>query len=87
MSLMTGAPRVATITTLEETRLLEVGKESFRAILAAHPDLVEQLGQSLRLRLAERTQAIAGVERATPEIQDIFRKIRDFFAVQESGRS
>jgi small-conductance mechanosensitive channel len=81
MSLMTGAPRVATITTLEETRLLEVGKESFRAIVATSPDLVEKLSQSLRLRLAERTQAIAGVERATPEIQDIFRKIRDFFAV------
>jgi len=81
MSLMTGAPRVATVTTLGETRLLEVGKESFRAILAAHPELVEGLGRSLRLRMAERTQAIAGVGRATPEVQDIFRKIRDFFAV------
>ncbi|MFM7245105.1 MAG: cyclic nucleotide-binding domain-containing protein, partial [Planctomycetaceae bacterium] len=80
MSLMTGTPRVATVTTLVETRLLEVGKEAFRAILEAHPELVEELGQSLRLRLAERTQAIAGVERATPEVQDIFRKIRDFFA-------
>ncbi|MFM8734895.1 MAG: cyclic nucleotide-binding domain-containing protein [Pirellulales bacterium] len=81
MSLMTGAPRVATVTTLEETRLLEVGKESFGAILAAQPGLVEELGRSLRLRLAERAQAIAGVERATPEVQDIFRKIRDFFAM------
>lgn len=81
MSLMTGAPRVATVTTLGETRLLEVGKESFRAILAAHPELVEGLGRSLRLRMAERTQAIAGVGRGTPEVQDIFRKIRDFFAV------
>lgn len=81
MSLMTGAPRVATVTTLGETRLLEVGKESFRSILTANPQLVEGLGRSLRLRLAERTQAIAGVERATPEVQDIFRKIRDFFAV------
>jgi small-conductance mechanosensitive channel len=81
MSLMTGAARVATVTTLEETRLLEVGKVSFGRILAAHPDLVEELGRSLRLRLAERTQAIAGVERATPEVQDIFRRIRDFFAM------
>ncbi|MFM7207013.1 MAG: cyclic nucleotide-binding domain-containing protein [Planctomycetaceae bacterium] len=81
MSLMTGAPRVATATTRGETRLLEIGKESFRGILAAHPELVEGLGRSLRLRMAERTQAIAGVERATPEVQDIFRKIRDFFAV------
>jgi small-conductance mechanosensitive channel/CRP-like cAMP-binding protein len=81
MSLMTGAPRVATITTLAETRLLEVGKESFRAILATHPELVEELGQSLRQRLAGRTQAMAGAERAAPEAQDIFRRIRDFFAV------
>jgi hypothetical protein len=42
---------------------------------------VEELGESLRLRLAGRTQAIAGVERADPEVQDIFRKIRDFFMV------
>jgi CRP-like cAMP-binding protein len=72
---------VATVTALEETLLLEVGKESFRAILSAHPGLVEELGESLRLRLAGRTQAIAGVERANPEVQDIFRKIRDFFVV------
>jgi small-conductance mechanosensitive channel len=81
MSLMTGASRTATVTALEETLLLEVGKESFRAILSAHPGLVEELGESLRLRLAGRTQAIAGVERADPEVQDIFRKIRDFFMV------
>ncbi len=81
MSLMTGAPRIATVTTLSETRLLEVNKASFRSLLESQPDLVEAMGQALRLRLAERTQAIAGVERATPEVQDIFRKIREFFAV------
>ena len=81
MSLMTGASRTATITTLEETQLLEVGKESFRAILAAHPALVEKFGRLLQVRLAERTQAIAGVERAAPESHDIFQKIRDFFMV------
>ena len=80
MSLMTGAPRVATVTTLCESRLLEVGKASFGAMLAAEPELMESLSGSLQLRLAERTQAISGVGRATPEVQDIFRKIRDFFA-------
>ena len=34
----------------------------------------------LMIRSIERTQAISGVGRATPEVQDIFRKIRDFFA-------
>jgi CRP-like cAMP-binding protein len=81
MSLMTGSPRVATVTTLGETRLLEVGRESFRRILAARPGLVEELGAALRTRLAERSQAIAGAERSLPEPQDIFRKIREFFAM------
>ena len=81
MSLMTGAPRVATVTALTETRLLEVGKEPFGRVLTAQPALVEQLGAALRERLFERAQAIAGAERTVPEVQDIFRKIRDFFAV------
>ncbi len=81
MSLMTGSPRVATVTTLEETRLLEIGKGSFRGVLAARPALVESLGAALRARLAERMKAIAGVERDAPEAQDIFQRIRDFFAM------
>ncbi len=81
MSLMTGSPRVATVTTLEETRLLEVGRGSFRGILAAQPGLVEDLGSALRSRLAERTQAIAGMDRPAPEPQDIFQKIREFFSM------
>ncbi|NDC53006.1 MAG: hypothetical protein EBZ74_01640 [Planctomycetia bacterium] len=81
MSLMTGAPRVATVTALVETRLLDVGNESFGRLLAARPQLVEQLGAALRERLCERSQAIAGAERGVPEVQDIFRKIREFFGV------
>ena len=82
-SLMTGAPRVATVTAFEETRVLEVGKEPFKQILLAQPALVEQLGEALRLRLAERTRAVAGAdsERPVPEQQDIFRSIREFFAM------
>ncbi|MEI6239068.1 MAG: mechanosensitive ion channel family protein [Planctomycetia bacterium] len=81
MSLMTGAPRVATVTALVETRLLEVGKESFGRVLTAQPALVERLGAALRERQVDRDQAIAGAERTVPEEQDVFRKIRDFFAV------
>ena len=81
MSLMTGAPRVATVTTLCETRLLGVGRESFARLLTSRPPLVERLGAALRERLSERTQAIAGAERSVPEAQDIFHRIREFFAV------
>ena len=81
MSLMTGAPRVATVTALVETRLMEVGKESFRGVLASQPDLVDVLGGALRQRLAGRAEAIADAGRPAPESQDIFRKIREFFAM------
>jgi small-conductance mechanosensitive channel/CRP-like cAMP-binding protein len=82
MSLMTGAPRVATVTALDETRLLQIGNDSFRRILKIRPELVEELGAALRLRLAKREMAIAGSVPPVPEAQDIFRKIRQFFAVE-----
>jgi small-conductance mechanosensitive channel/CRP-like cAMP-binding protein len=81
MSLMTGAPRSATVAAVVETRLLEVGKESFRRILAAQPNLVEQLGAALQLRQSERAQAMASVDRSIPESQDMFQRIREFFSM------
>ena len=80
-SLMTGAPRSATVAALVETRLLEVGHESFRRLLAAQPNLVEQLGAALQVRQSERTQAMATVDRVSPESQDIFQRIHDFFSM------
>ena len=79
MSLLTGAPRVATVTAVEETRLIEVGKGTFAEILAAKPALVEELGRALQLRMAEREQAVAGTGRAVSEPPDILQKIREFF--------
>ncbi len=81
MSLMTGEPRSATVTALVEARLLEVGKEAFGRILAAQPDLVEQLGAALQVRVSERAQAMAVVGRIAPEPHDMFRRIREFFSM------
>ena len=81
MSLMTGAPRSATVAALVETRLLEVGHESFRRLLAAQPNLVEQLGAALQVRESERARAMASVDRVRPESQDIFQRIHDFFSM------
>ena len=80
-SLMTGAPRSATVAALVETRLLEVGHESFRRLLAAQPNLVEQLGAALQVRESERAQAMASVDRVRPESHDIFQRIQDFFSM------
>jgi small-conductance mechanosensitive channel len=81
MSLMTGAARTATVTAIVETRLLEVGQESFREMLAAQPGLVGQLGAALQVRLRERAEAMAGAGKPEPEAQDIFRRIREFFSM------
>ena len=81
MSLLTGAPRVATVTALEEAHLLEVGKEVFGHPLATRPELVDELGRALQLRMAERARAVAGVAPTGAEAQDIFRTIRDFFSL------
>ncbi|MFM7108584.1 MAG: cyclic nucleotide-binding domain-containing protein [Planctomycetaceae bacterium] len=81
MSVMTGAPRTATVTTLGETRLLEIGKEGFAAILSADPGLVEALGRSLKARQAERREAIADAGRPAAEPQDLLGGIREFFGL------
>jgi len=81
MSMMTGAPRVASITAIEETRLLEIGKETFRHALESRPELVEELGRTLKRRMDRRTAAVAGAPTPDPEVQDLFKKIRDFFSM------
>jgi hypothetical protein len=81
ISLLTGQPRVATVTALEETRLIEVGQEVFREVLAGRPELVEELGRVLEERLAARGRALAGSAAEPAEAPDLFRRIREFFAV------
>ncbi len=81
MSLMTGAPRTATVTAREETRVLEIGRETFRHILERRPELVEELGKVLHDRLAARAQAVADAGPSPPAAQDLFSKIRDLFSL------
>ena len=81
MSLLTGAPRLATVTAVDETRAIELGKEAVKRILAARPGLIEELGRALRARLAERSRAFADLERMVPEPQDLLGTIREFFSL------
>jgi CRP-like cAMP-binding protein len=58
MSLLTGAPRSATIRAVEETRLVVLGKEALRPLLVADPTVLERLSKTLARRQAEREDAI-----------------------------
>ena len=81
ISLMTGAPRSATVTTLEEARLLEVGKEAFAAMLQAHPELLEGLSDRLERQAVEREWLLVGRNAQPPEPQDLLRRIRSYFDI------
>ncbi len=58
MSLLTGAPRSATIRAVEETGLVILRKEALRPLLVADPTVLERLSKTLARRQAERDDAI-----------------------------
>jgi small-conductance mechanosensitive channel/CRP-like cAMP-binding protein len=80
MSLMTGAPRSATVSALTPLRVLEITKPRVEALLAASPELVEGFGRMLAQRqsqlqeLSSRNVAWTNVER------DLVARMRTFFA-------
>jgi CRP-like cAMP-binding protein len=83
MSLMTGEPRSATVTAEAETRVLEVNRPAFRAILEEQPDLVERLGEDLQRRLIEREEAVEGAEKSRQDQNpaDLLSAMREFFGL------
>jgi small-conductance mechanosensitive channel/CRP-like cAMP-binding protein len=87
MSLLTGAPRSATIRAVEETSLVVLQKEALRPLLVADPSVLERLSKTLARRQAEREDAInraaasddegPGVDRAT----QLLSRMRRFFGL------
>jgi len=80
LSLLTGAPRSATVAATVETRVLEISKASIAHLLEAERGLVDKLGAALAARLADRSRLLTGEAVAPATEPDMFRRIRDFFA-------
>ena len=53
MSLLTGEPRNATVTTTRDSQLLEITAEAFRHVVLANPAAVEQVGTAASARRTE----------------------------------
>ncbi len=53
MSLLTGAPRTATVKAVTDSELLEITSETFRQFVLANPAAVEQIGVAVADRAAE----------------------------------
>ena len=93
MSLLTGAPRSATIRAAEETRLVVLRKEALRPLLVADPTVLERLSKTLGVRQAERDDAIhraatseyegPGVDQAS----QLLNRMRRFFGLMGSDLS
>jgi hypothetical protein len=49
--------------------------------MALRPELVVTLGNALQDRMAERDVALANARQQTAESGDLFRRIRQFFAL------
>lgn len=85
MSLMTGAPRAATVVAVDPVRAFRLDKPAFRRILEARPELAGDVAELLAVRRArlddvqEDVDADARVQRIQADTMDLLGRIRDFF--------
>lgn len=56
MSLITGLPRTATITALEETELVEISEDALKVLLSLRPELAERLADLASQRAASNAE-------------------------------
>ena len=58
MSLLTGAPRSATVRAVDGALVYEVGRRQLEPILAARPELVDALEEAMATRLRTQDEAL-----------------------------
>lgn len=81
MSLLTGAPRGATVTPVVDAYVAEITKEDIEPIFRDHPELIEDIGAMLAERQSEASERL---QRATTvskndESDALVDRIRNFF--------
>ena len=80
MSLMTGAPRTATVTALTRLRILEVDKQAIENLLKASPHLLQEFSRVLAQRQTVNAAA-ANRKVDVEEVEsDILAKMMSFFS-------
>ena len=84
MALLTGEPRTADISALEETEILEIRKPALKQLLEENAQLAEALSH----KLAERQLGLDEYSRAMPDEErraqtgTILRRIKSFFGLR-----
>jgi small-conductance mechanosensitive channel/CRP-like cAMP-binding protein len=81
MSMLTGDPRTATVSAIDDTVLLEIDADAMRRLALANPAVVERIGETVARRRAglERTRADAASELGASEnAQSFLNRMRRF---------
>ena len=83
MSLLTGAPRNATVRTAVDSEVLEITADEFKQFILANPASLDVMGTAVAARQAELDQARAEgpTQSAADESQGLVDRIRRFFGV------
>ena len=78
ISLLTGAPRTATVRAIESAVVYEIGKHQYEPIIRARPELVEELGAIMEKHIESMRQHRESYE-AGLETLNFSQRIRRFF--------
>jgi CRP-like cAMP-binding protein len=79
MSLLTGAPRTASVIALRDTDVLEITLEAFRSFVLANPMAVEKIAAAVATRQAELdARRGSGGASALEPSQSLLTRIRRF---------
>lgn len=74
MSLLTGAPRSATVRSVEETLVYEIGRQAYLPLVQAHPEWVDELAAVMDARLRRRSVRMAELQSAGPGLRTRIRR-------------
>lgn len=81
MSLLTGAPRAATVVAIEDTAVLEFDRAQFQRFFAQKPALAEQLADFLARRKAELVANGTGSDAHQKDAAGLLTRLRRIFDV------
>jgi CRP-like cAMP-binding protein len=79
MALLTGEKRAATVRSLDETLVFEIGRHLYEPLLVAHPEWLEELAAVMEDRLARRRVRMAELAGGSPPQPLLERIRRNFF--------
>lgn len=87
MSLLTGAPRSATVKAAQDTLVIVIRKEDVRPLLHQNPGMAEMLSHAMEQRQKENLERIAATrpvtedERHEASFTSILRRVKGFFGL------